>query len=66
MDELWIGGQNTDLGGIYCIDESIIQCPMPFFIIRADRDLNILKNIILKMLRTAVLLLHTHMKIKFL
>jgi hypothetical protein len=43
-DELWIGGQNTDLGGIYCIDEAIIQCPMPFFVIRADKDLNILEE----------------------
>ncbi len=42
--ELWIGGQNTDLGGIYCIDESIIQCPTPFFVMRADKDLNILEE----------------------
>jgi hypothetical protein len=43
-DELWIGGQNTDLGGLNCIPEDVIQCSMPFFIIRADRDLNILEE----------------------
>ena len=43
-DELWIGGQNTDLGGLSCIPEDVIQCSMPFFIIRADRDLNILEE----------------------
>ena len=43
-DELWIGGQNTDLGGLNCIPEDVIQCSMPFFIIRADKDLNILEE----------------------
>ena len=43
-NELWIGGQNTDLGGLNCIPEDVIQCPMPFFIVRADRDLNILEE----------------------
>ena len=43
-DELWIGGQNTDLGQLACIEETVLQCPTPFFIIHADKDLNIIKE----------------------
>ena len=43
-DELWIGGQNTDLGQLACIEETVLQCPTPFFVIHADKDLNILKE----------------------
>ena len=42
-DELWIGGQNTDLGGLACIEETVLQCPTPFFVIHADKDLNIIE-----------------------
>ena len=43
-DELWIGGQNTDLGQLACIEETVLQCPTPFFVIHADKDLNIIKE----------------------
>ncbi len=43
-DELWIGGQNTDLGQLACIEETVLQCPTPFFVIHADKDLNIIEE----------------------
>ena len=43
-NNLWIAGQNTDLGAIQCINEAVIQCPMPFFVIKADKSLNILEE----------------------
>ena len=39
---LWAAGQNTDLGGIECIDPELIQCPTPFFAIKFDKNMEIL------------------------
>ncbi len=43
-DELWIAVQNTDLGGLSCMDPSQIQCATPFSVIATDKSLNLIKE----------------------
>ena len=43
-DELWIAVQNTDLGGLTCMDSSQVQCATPYSVIVTDKYLNLIKQ----------------------
>ena len=42
--ELWIAVQNTDLGGLTCMEPEQIQCATPFSVIKTDANLNVLEE----------------------
>ena len=43
-DEIWAAVQNTDLGGFYCINEELVQCPTPFSVQRHTKDLDLIER----------------------
>ena len=44
-EELWIAVQDTNFGGLTCMEPNQIQCATPFSVIRTDADLNIIEEI---------------------
>ncbi len=43
-DELWIAVQDSDLGGLTCMDPKQVQCATPFSVIRTDSELNVIEE----------------------
>ena len=44
-EELWIAVQDTNFGGLTCMEPDQIQCATPFSVIRTDADLNVIEEL---------------------